>query len=149
MIVADNSVATKWVFREELSDLADLLLAEQIAAAALIAVPRLLPFEFTNVALKRVRRNGLALDDALMAVDTLWSFPSEIHPRTTQEHERIHHRALEFAAIYGLSAACDAHYVALAESIDCDLWTADRRLLREVGSQFPRVRSLDSFVPAQ
>jgi predicted nucleic acid-binding protein len=35
----------------------------------------------------------------------------------------------------------DASYLALAESVGCDLWTADGRLVRAVGAALPWLKS--------
>jgi predicted nucleic acid-binding protein len=41
-----------------------------------------------------------------------------------------------------LPAAYDAHYLALARSLDVEFWTADARLARQVGERGPRVMVL-------
>jgi len=46
---------------------------------------------------------------------------------------------------YGLRAAYDAHYVALAEEIGSVPWTDDQRLLVQLGGMHPNVRALDSY----
>lgn len=43
--------------------------------------------------------------------------------------------ALHIAADLGLAATYDAHYLALAKQLDAELWTADARLVREVGDR--------------
>ncbi len=40
----------------------------------------------------------------------------------------------------GLPATYDAHYLALAEHLGCELWTDDQRLLRQVATSLPFVR---------
>jgi predicted nucleic acid-binding protein len=44
----------------------------------------------------------------------------------------LHQRAWELAKRYNLSRAYDPQYLAVAEALDCDLWTADRRLSNNV-----------------
>ncbi|MBD3291941.1 MAG: hypothetical protein GF393_03390 [Armatimonadia bacterium] len=39
----------------------------------------------------------------------------------------------------------DAAYLLIASHLDCDLWTADDRLVRTVGDQLPWVRSLSEL----
>jgi predicted nucleic acid-binding protein len=41
----------------------------------------------------------------------------------------LHQRAREIAMQYNLPATYDAHYLALAEWMDIELWTADMRLV--------------------
>ena len=45
-------------------------------------------------------------------------------------------------------AAYDAHYLALAEILDCEMWTADDRFFRAASSTSGRVRRLADFRPA-
>ena len=42
----------------------------------------------------------------------------------------IHGRALELATQLNQTAAYDSHYLALAETLNCALWTADARFYR-------------------
>ena len=42
----------------------------------------------------------------------------------------LHHAALYWAERLGQSKANDAHYLALAESLSAEFWTADQRLVR-------------------
>jgi predicted nucleic acid-binding protein len=49
----------------------------------------------------------------------------------------LHRRAWEIANQFRLSATYDAHYLALAETLEAGLWTADRRLANAVGSTLP------------
>ena len=52
----------------------------------------------------------------------------------------LHRRALQIAQDLNLSAAYDAHYLALAEQFGAEFWTADQRLANNVGSRLPWVR---------
>jgi predicted nucleic acid-binding protein len=58
---------------------------------------------------------------------------------------QLHERALEIAHHYDLSAAYDAHYVALAEALTATLWTNDQDLLRDLATDFPFVRSISDY----
>ena len=51
----------------------------------------------------------------------------------------LHHRALQLAAQLSLPAVCDAHYLALAERLEAEFWTADRRLVEAVQAELPWV----------
>lgn len=44
----------------------------------------------------------------------------------------LHRRALDIAGRYRLPAAHDAHYLALAERLGAEFWTADRQLYQAV-----------------
>ena len=42
-------------------------------------------------------------------------------------------------------AVYDSHYLALAETLGCDLWTADERFYRAVSPVAPNVRWVGEF----
>ena len=91
--------------------------------------PTLLYYEITN-ALYQQEKNGLLsgkmIDDALEFVLTL---PIQLSADTA-----LHKRARELAVLYSLPATYDAHYLALAERLYIELWTADARLYNTVQS---------------
>jgi predicted nucleic acid-binding protein len=51
-------------------------------------------------------------------------------------------RAYELAEKFAQPSAYDAQYLALAERLACEFWTADERLFNSVRSQFPSIRWL-------
>jgi predicted nucleic acid-binding protein len=52
----------------------------------------------------------------------------------------LHQRALDLAERFSLPVAYDTHYLALAEQLGAEFWTADRKLVRAVQSALPWVR---------
>ena len=89
-----------------------------------LVAPTLLFYEVTN-GLYRQQKAGL-LSPAFVraALDVALAFPVELVGDAA-----LHQRARELAARYNLSAAYDAHYLALADRLDIELWTADARLV--------------------
>ncbi len=59
-----------------------------------------------------------------------------------QEME-LHQQALLLAQRFSLSATYDAHYLALAEKMNAEFWSADRRLIQRVQSALPWVNLLE------
>ena len=55
----------------------------------------------------------------------------------------LHRRALEMAQIHSLPATYDAHYLAAAERLSAELWTADRRLFGAVNASLRWVKLLE------
>lgn len=149
MIVVDNSIATKWVFPEEESDLALALLADHVARGERVVGPHLLPIEFTNVVRKQMRQEGLSHDDAVASLDRFFAFPIELRPRSDAAREALHRRAVTIAERYDLPATYDAHYLALAETLKCDLWTADQRLLRQMREGVAWLHPLGEYQPTR
>ena len=99
------------------------------------AAPRLIRYEVTN-ALHRLRQAGdLTEDETQRAFRAALALPIRLH-----DDEPIHGRALAIAARFSLPAAYDAHYLALADQLGTEFWTADRRLASAVQPALPWVR---------
>lgn len=54
-------------------------------------------------------------------------------------------RAYDLAEQLNRPAAYDAQYLALAERLGCDFWTADEKLFNAVGASLTWVRWLGAF----
>ena len=136
MICVDASVAVKWILDEERSDLAMALYDAVVQAGQSIVAPPLLPLEVTNILRQRMRANaGLSLIDATDQLNDFLALPIEYHNPVG-----LHFQALVLADALGLPATYDAHYLALAENLGCELWTDDQRLIRHVATSLPFVR---------
>ncbi|MCL6560570.1 MAG: type II toxin-antitoxin system VapC family toxin [Firmicutes bacterium] len=57
--------------------------------------------------------------------------------------EALHQSALEWAAHLGLPATYDSYYLALADSLGCEFWTADERLYNTVKERVAWVHYLN------
>lgn len=57
----------------------------------------------------------------------------------------LHRRAIQLASAFSLPAAYDAPYLALAERLGAEFWSADTRLIRDVQGYLPWVHSLDEM----
>ena len=133
-VVVDASLALKWVLPEDHTDEAVALRTRwHDGAESLIAPPVFRP-EVTNALHKRVRRGDVSRVQASEAVVYLTASV------TIREPPDLYTRAFALAGELRLGAVYDALYVALAESEGCELWTADRRLVRSAQAQMPQVR---------
>ena len=102
-----------------------------------LAAPALLYYEVTN-ALFRYQKMGLMGPSSVrLALQAALSLPLHLH-----QDAGLHRRALDLADRFGLPAAYDAHYLALAERLGAEFWTADRRLAQAVQDAMPWVRLL-------
>lgn len=144
-VVVDASVAIKWAIKEENTDLALALLADWTEKEIIILAPAILSYEVTNVFHQRIRREAYPFEDAQRALEEiiyeLIGFDFADTPAT-------HIRAIQLSQQFGLPAAYDAHYLALAESKHCELWTADRRLWNSTRGKLPWVHWLSDYQPA-
>lgn len=135
-VVVDASVAVKWVLVENLSDEAFALKERWIASNEWAIAPPIFRPEITNVLHRAVQRGEV---DSASGLDGVGFLVASIE---VNEPLGLYMRAFEIAGELGLGATYDALYVALAEHHACDMWTADRRLVRAVQRRFPAVRWL-------
>ena len=141
MICVDASVAVKWILNEERSVLARALYRNSVDADQTIVAPPLLPAEVTNILRQRMRgADRLSLLEATGRLNRFLSLSISIF-----NPAGLHLAALALADTYGLPATYDAHYLALAEYLDCVFWTDDLRLLRRVQPVLPYVRAIGEY----
>ena len=136
-VVVDASVAFKWLVEEEHSDKATALVRLWDGEGARLAAPQLMSFEVANALHRRVARGDFAVDVASGLMEDLMSLGIAFH-----HGPDLHRRALELASQLQQGAVYDAHYLALAESLGCELWTADQRFHRSVSAHIENVRWL-------
>ena len=140
-VVVDASLTLKWLVEEEHSDKAHAILQSWDNHDITPVAPHLMPFEVANALHRRVVRGELTVEVAAELIQSLLSSRLELH-----EAPNLHGRALELASQLGQGAVYDAHYLALAEALDCELWTADERLVRTAGQVAGQVRWIGEFV---
>ena len=142
VVVVDANVAAKWLLREHDSDTATALANQWRLDSVRVTAPHTLLGETSNTLHQRVRRDGLAVDTATALLNRLRSTGIEfLHAYA------LYPRAIELAGQLEQGAVYDSIYLALAESLDCELWTADERFQRPAQGEYPRVRLLAEFSP--
>jgi len=121
-LVIDASIAVKWVVDEPGTPEALVL-----RRTAKLIAPDLLVAECANVLWKKVRRNELSREEALLAAGLLQGAEIEFLPTRS---------LLEAATRISIELdhpAYDCLYLALAVENDCRFVTADERFLRKLG----------------
>jgi predicted nucleic acid-binding protein len=89
--------------------------------------------------LYRYQKQGLLSNELVrISLNTALTLPIQLHGDTA-----LHRRALALAEQFALPAAYDAHYLAVAEQLDAELWTAARRLARSVESMLSWVHLVE------
>lgn len=121
-VVVDASFVVMLLAQEPHTHKADSLAASWREGGKVLHAPALLQAEVTNALFKLVRRQVLSSGDASRLLRA--ALRSNIHLHTAQA---IYLQALELADRMGRSAAYDTVYLALAERLDCALWTGDER----------------------
>ena len=139
MLVADATVFVLNMFEEPRSRFADGLLSDSARRREMVFAPPIVRAEVLNATRKIMRRDGFSLAVARERLAYFLDLPI-----TIIEPPGLYQRALELTQAFSLGGH-DACYVALAETLGCDLWVDDGRLLRAVQGHLPFVRPIASY----
>jgi predicted nucleic acid-binding protein len=137
--VLDASVVARFWFDEGDASLADAAAAFLVARATdrvELHAPELMLCEVGNVLWKAARFQGWPSAAARRAVSQLPDIGFEIHSASADLDA-----AVGIALDYGVTVY-DALYLALARRLAAPLYTADARLVRAVGADFPEAQLL-------
>ncbi len=143
-VVADASTVVKLVLAENDSDRAERLYLDCLADQYPLAGPVHLLSEATNAIHQRWRSSDpakrLTEREADIVVSSLLQYKIEL-----LSPPGLYRRAAAFARAHGLFTIYDSLYVVLAEMLGAELWTADRRLLRQIAGVAPWARWLGDY----
>lgn len=136
-VVTNVSFAFKWAVAEHDSADADAMLLAWRQRDVRVVVPCWFACELANALHQKVRSGTIRTVEATQYVRVVLELVTILDP-----HPEIAVRGLEIAARLGQRASYDAQYVALAERLGCELWTADRRFGHAAQAAFPFVHWL-------
>jgi predicted nucleic acid-binding protein len=68
-----------------------------------------------------------------------------VYPVEFHEDNDLLKEAYELAVRFNRPRAYDTQYLALAERLGCEFWTADQRLVNSTQGQFSRIRWLGNW----
>lgn len=140
-VVVDASLVVKWLVTEEHTEKADALARYWFAQNVQMAAPHYMRIEAINALFKRLVRGEHAMEAVTRGIENLLAMDIEL-----LDVGSLHLRAAQLAVQLRQGAVYDAHYLALTESLGCELWTADQRFQRAAtGASFP-VHWLGDFV---
>jgi predicted nucleic acid-binding protein len=102
-----------------------------------ILAPSLLFYDISNILSAYIRQGVLSARTVQSILKASRSLPIHL-----VDEPDLQVRALQLSERYNLPLGCDPHYLALAERLDKELWTYDRRLAVAVNQTgiAPRVR---------
>jgi predicted nucleic acid-binding protein len=120
-----------------------LLMPESLSPAALsrwqawveqdeeVVAPALLRYEVHSALYRKAFRELIAFEDSLGAIEQFTRL--DIH---FLDPPGLPRRAAELAKLFERPNTYDAHYLALAEHLNCPFWSADERLYNAVCQRF-------------
>jgi predicted nucleic acid-binding protein len=137
-VVIDASVAVKWVLPEDDSEQADRFLSNALDQSVRLLAPDIYMAEVANVLwVRAARRRDISAEHARLGLRSLLGTIE-----TLVSSRALVPRALELSLTFG-HPVYDCLYVALALVEQCNVVTADRRLVDTVGRALGNVVHLD------
>ncbi len=140
-VVVDASLAVKWLVEEDDSDKGHAALQSWVSQDIIRIAPHLMPFKVANALHRRVLRGELNVGDSIRMIAGLLASRLELH-----QPPDLHGGALLLESQLKQNGTYDAHYLAVAESVGCELWTADERFYRAASQSNDNVRWIGEFV---
>lgn len=136
-IVIDASLVVGLVARDHRSDLISTTILRWLEAGENLHAPSLMPFEVASGLTRLVHAGAVPSNQ----VEDRWTkaigLPIRLHPLASGI------RAVEIALQLVRKSAYDAAYLALAEQLDAELWTLDRRLVNAASALDFRIHLLE------
>ena len=137
--VLDSSVAFKTVVAERDSSKAIQLLEDFALLQNELIAPDVFPYELAHALTRAERQQRIVPGEASILWATIMGSP----PHLLHDHALIG-RGIEIASYFRIGVY-DCVYVALAERENCELVTADAKLVLALGKQFPFIVELSTF----
>jgi len=139
-VVVDSGILIAGVLREPITGKARTRLRQWKRERYQIVAPTLFRYELIAVMRKSVYQGRLTPAEALKGRDFLLEYPVQLH----MDGDLLR-RAYDLAAQFNRPTAYDSQYLAVAERLGCEFWTADERLFRAVSQDLDWVRWLGDF----
>lgn len=105
--------------------------------------PNLLYYEITNAIYRSHKAKQITSEEAKQVLEDIFSLDIILYDAS--QLPRFHQQAFELAENLGLAAAYDAHYLVVAERLEADFYTADRRLYNSVKNSLSWVYLVESM----
>ena len=134
-VCVDASIAIKLLVDEPDSVDAMAQWETWVRSGTMVYAPRLFVWECANAVRRAVVQGRLPADEAVAALQRLTGIDVDL----VNVEDDVIHVYQNFVAKYDMPAMYDATYLAVADMLGCELWTADKRLYRTVGHALPWV----------
>jgi predicted nucleic acid-binding protein len=144
VVLDANTLIAFGMADEPLHTQANQILSAWQTAKEHLTAPRLFRSEITAVVRKAVYQQRMTPDQGRALLSQLLNYPVDFHEDTALFEE-----AYDLAVRFNRPRAYDTQYMALAERLQCEFWTADERLVNSIQAQFNRIRWLANWRRAQ
>lgn len=142
-ICVDASLAIKVVVPEADSEKADALFEQWANEERQLIAPVFFEVETDSILRQKISlRHELTADQAQRAFASLRSLPIKTAHSTNKRE-----RAWEIAREFDFPTVYDATYLALAELRQCEFWTADEKLFKQLRNRLSFVQWLGNYSP--
>ena len=138
MVCVDASLYLRVLMPDETDPQVRLMWQQWRDASVAVWAPPLFRWECANGLRQAVRTGRLDPDAARKLLLDMLGAPVGL----ASVDELLVSAWHTFVVPYDMPAVYDAAYLALARSLECELWTADRRLYRLVGKALPWVKAV-------
>lgn len=123
-VVTDASFCLSILLNQPLQK-ASLVVADTLKREGMqMVAPALWAYETTSSICKAVHFQMVTVDEAEQILDLLEALGVQLIPPDEIDNKRAFNLTMQLKRV----AAYDSYYLALAESLKCDLWTADKKL---------------------
>jgi len=136
-VCVDASVAAKWLMHEIDRPLALSLRTHHLGQGGTFIAPPQFSGEMASAIYKKERAQQMTEQNARLLTANIVDLGVQLF-----DHRETVTAGLEIALRFNLKWIYDAFYVALADIVGCDMWTADTGLYRAVNPAFPNVHLL-------
>ena len=127
MITVDASLIIRLITSNDNNNLYHLKWQEWQSSNTVIVAPSLIMYEVSNGIYRYQKAGQIKQDEAESLLDSALNLGIRFYGDSN-----LHQEAFKIASLYNLSATYDAHYLALAQRLQIELWTADKRLFNGV-----------------
>lgn len=124
IVVPDSNIFIAQVVSLDYTEAAEQKLNEWLESGTELVVPSLWSYEIVSALRKAMTVGMLTQEQAEQGLDVIFSFNIREVPPSTN----LHQSALHWAVQLQQTVAYDAAFLALADSLGSDFWTADKRL---------------------
>lgn len=141
-VVVDANILIAFGLADEpLHSQANQLLSTWMIRGEQLTAPQLFRSEITAVVRKAVYQTRLTPEQGRLMLAQLL-----VYPVTFYEDDILLKEAYELAVRFNRPRAYDTQYMALADRLQCEFWTADERLLNSTSGQFGAIRWLGDWI---